>query len=53
MLIYNSFDFFISNLIGLSYSKKSKIKKIKTILKIYYMINNITVKTNNNYNIFE
>jgi uncharacterized protein YqkB len=31
---------------------KIKIKKIKIILKIYYIVDNITIKINNNYEIF-
>jgi hypothetical protein len=52
ILNYNSFDF-LSNLVGLSYSIFFvKNRKLKTILKVYYMLNNIGVKINNNYENF-
>jgi hypothetical protein len=30
-----------------------KNKKFEVILKVYYLLNNITVKINNNYDFFE
>jgi hypothetical protein len=54
ILIYNSFDFFLVSLIDSSYSKfLRKNEKFEAILKIYYMINDITVKINNKYDFFE
>jgi hypothetical protein len=44
--------FFLLNLTGSAYSIFLKMKKIKDILKIYYMLNIIIVKNNNNYGFF-
>jgi hypothetical protein len=53
VLIYNSFDFFVASLIDSSYSKfLRKNEKFEAILKIYYMINDITVKINDKYEFF-
>jgi hypothetical protein len=49
--IYNSFDFLLS-LTDLSYSFFIKNEKFKIILKIYYMLNDIILKINNNYDFF-
>ena len=45
--IYNLFDIFEPSLTGSYYStfcKKKKIEKIKAMLKVYYMLNDITLK---------
>jgi hypothetical protein len=47
---YNSFDFFVPSLNGSSYSNfLRKNEKSKGILKVYYSLNNITVKISNKY----
>jgi hypothetical protein len=54
ILIYNLFDFFVVSLIDSSYSKfLQKNKNFETILRVYYILNNITVKINDKYNFFE
>jgi uncharacterized membrane protein len=53
VLIYNSFNFFMVSLIDSSYSKfLRKNEKFEAILKIYYMLNDITVKINDKYDFF-
>jgi hypothetical protein len=49
--IYNSFDFF-TKLDRLDLFNFFKDEKFKDILKIYYMLNIIIIKSNNNYEIF-
>jgi hypothetical protein len=50
VLNYNSFAFFVPRLAVSSYLFFLKnLKKIKAIFKIYYMLNNIITKINNNY----
>ena len=46
-------DFFVASLIDSSYSKfLRKNGKFEAILKVYYMINDITVKINDKYEFF-
>jgi hypothetical protein len=51
--IYNSFEIFVTSLTGSSYSFIfAKNEKFKAVSKVYYVVNDITVKVNNNYVFF-
>jgi hypothetical protein len=52
-LNYNLFAFFLTRLIDSFYSFFWKKEKYKVIFNVNYMLNNITIKFNNNYKFSE